>query len=124
MPKPLGLFNTNRLIRTANNTNCLGFESRVSRSQDNRGKGGKVQCLATRESWPGIVLFGGVFYNQYYVKGIISEIGYDFFKLVYSKDTTLLEVLDGSFSTDCNNIFYPVEIRYQEWNEQAYQSQN
>jgi len=27
------------------------------------GKRGKVQRLATRESWPGVVLSGGAFYN-------------------------------------------------------------
>ncbi len=29
----------------------------------------KVQCLATRESWPGIVLLGGRLYNLDYVMG-------------------------------------------------------
>jgi hypothetical protein len=31
---------------------------------------GKVQRLATRESWPGVVLFGWVFYNYSYAMGI------------------------------------------------------
>jgi hypothetical protein len=35
-----------------------------------RAETGKVQCLATRGRWPGIVLSGGAFYNLDYVKGI------------------------------------------------------
>jgi len=49
MPKPLGLFNTNRLIRTANNANCLGFESRVSKEHDYRGERGEKY-----NAWPSI----------------------------------------------------------------------
>jgi hypothetical protein len=37
------------------------------------GKGEKVQRLVTRESWPGVVLFRGVFYNYCYVKRLCTE---------------------------------------------------
>jgi len=52
-------------MRAANNANRSCFESKV--------KTGKVQCLATRASGPGIVLSGGVFYNYTYVKGIFPD---------------------------------------------------
>ncbi len=41
--------------------------------QEARATGVKVQCLATRESWLGIVLFGEVFYNLDYVMRLLKD---------------------------------------------------
>ncbi len=38
-----------------------------------RAETGKVQCLATRGRWPGIVLFGVVFYNCCYVIRLFED---------------------------------------------------
>jgi hypothetical protein len=34
---------------------------------------GKVQRLASSQEWPGVVLFGGVFYNYTYVNRLFKD---------------------------------------------------